>query len=484
MHPIKKHPLIIGIAIMIGLIVQAGSVQAIYSPRLSQKLSVIRQHIQESQAQNGSQTILQEIEQIQAYDDARRQAFEETGISGEARVAQEYVFNTTYDFLIQHPLDSIMMIFNYNGFNNEWISTCLRDEIWSLETVRDLVGSEMVKAYMLRDTFHGQLLQEDYAYLITQLDLLRKYGSDPTAIIHASDASGSPVDITSSKYFFGSDSAEDYYNNSYGIISNSGSCPEDEFQSAFREVVNSAKTLGTLSAGKGVEWGSIWEMAKANARIRARQWIRANQIQLTIGGEEGGQVQSLVNGGGWDKFVGNVKSQLQVAKNMVGPVTPIFDSSLYEPPPSTATAKKGVGESVCRFYYHEDNKFKDCTEDQIAQYEKCQDDEQAATDEGIRCDRFASAEEYISMGDKAQKQLALIQDNAEAKKEVETAFIYSINLSSVAENNIYLMDEALWDMNQNIKRGYEGVDKDAGAGIPTLYKEIAALSANQCANKQ
>lgn len=469
---------------MIGLVVQASNVNAIYSPRLSQQISIIRQHIQDSQAQNGGQTILEEIEQIKAYDQARRQAFEETGISGDARVAQEYIFNTTNDFLLQHPLDSILMIFNYNGYNEEWISNCLRDDIWALELVRDMVGAEMVKAYMLRDTFHGNLLFEDYKWIISHLDLLRKYGSDPTAQFEATNAFGDQVTVTSNKYFFGNDNARNYYENVFNLTSNPTGCPEGEFQEAFREVANSAQTLATLSSGQGVEWGDIWEMAEANARIRAREWIRANQITLTIGGEEGGRVDSLVKGGGWDRFVGNVKTQLRIAKNMVGPVTPWFDKSIYEPPQSTSTANVGVGESVCLFYWHEDEIFRDCSESQIEQYEKCKDDEQAAIDEGIRCDRFRTRGEFISAGDQAQRQLALIEDNKAAKKEVETAFIYSINLNSVAENSIYEIDQALWDMNQNIKRGYEAVDKEAGEGIPTLYNEIATLAANQCPNKQ
>ena len=466
-----------------GLLVQASSVHAIYSPRLSQQVATIRQHIEESQAQNGTQTVLEEIEQIKAYDQARRQTFEETGISGEARVAQEHIFNTTYDFLIQHPADGIMMIFNYNGVKDEWISNCLRDDIWALETTRDLVGAEMIKAFMLRDTFHGNLLLEDYDWIVTHLDLLRKYGSDPTAKFQATDAFGKGVELTSNKYFFGNDNARNYYEAVFDFTSNPTGCPEGEFQEAFREVANSAKTLASLGSGAGVEWGDIWSMAKANARIRAREWIRANQISLTVGGEEGGRVQSLVKGGGWDRFVGNVKTQLRIAKDMVGPVTPWFNSSLYDPPPSTATINAGVGNDVCKFYWHEDEVFRDCTEDQIEQYEKCDEDEKTAIASGIRCDRFRTAEEYISAGDKAQKQLALQEDNKAAKKEVETAFIYSINLNSVAENNIYLMDEALWDMNKAIQRGYEAVDKEAGEGIPTMYREIATLAANQCPNK-
>jgi len=68
-------------------------------------------------------------------------------------------------------------------------------------------------------------------------------------------------------------------------------------------------------------------------------------------------------------------------------------------------------------------------------------------------------------------------------EDVENAFVYSITMDSVAEQNIYEIDQILWDMNKHIQRGYEAVDKEAGEGIPTLIREVEALS-KQCANKQ
>lgn len=473
---------------MIGLTVQSNSVFALYSPRLSLQVATIRRHVQSSQAQNGTQTIIEEIEQIKAYDKAKREALEETGISGDAKMAQALVLENTLGLLLRYPFESIMMVFNFNAYNGKFISTCLRDDIWSIEALRDLVGSEMVKAYMLRDTYHGKLLQDDYMYLITNLHLLREYGSDPNADIQATDQYGEPKIIKSTHYFFGgsdavSEKTTNYYNNTYGFISNEGGCPEGEFQEAFKEVVNSAKTLATLSSGKGVEWGSssIWQMAKANARIRAREWIMANQISLTIGGEEGGRVESLVKGGGWDKFTGSFKTQLEIIKNMVGPVTPLFDKRLYQPPPSTSTAKTGMG-ADCVYYYHEDNVFRDCSENQIEEYEKCQDNEEAAENENIRCDRFRDPKEYTSITNYLAKQQALQRKNAQTKEEVETAFVYKVTMDSVAEQNIYLIDQVMWDMNMHIQRGYGDEGGPDDTSIPTLTGEIEVLSDKQCPN--
>lgn len=484
MPTIKKRLIITGLIGLIGFTFQVNSALAIYSPRLSQQAAVIRQHIRDSQAQNGKNTILEEVDQIIAYDKARREAFTETGISGDVRVAQDLIFNSTLNFLIQHPFDSLMMAFNINAVNKEIVSSCLRDDIWTLESLRDKVGAEMLKAYMLRDTLHGALLMEDYGYLTTNLDLLRKYGSNPSAKIQATDKSNKAVTITSTKYFFGTDGTDpNYYKNIPDWISDETGCPESEFQEAFREVVNSSKTLATLGSGGALDWSfrSIWSMAQANARIRAQQWIKANQLSLTVGGTVGGKTESLVKGGGLEKFVGDFKTQLQVAKNMVGPITPFYNiATNYKPP---ADANVAVGNN-CRFFRQSDGFFQVCNTEQKAQWDACRKDEITAKDKGIRCDRFRNAAESISIADKLNAQKKLEQENADALGDVENAFTYSITMDSVAEQNIYFMDEVLWDMNNNIKRGYELVGEKGGKSIPTLTTEIAALSARQCPNRQ
>lgn len=475
-----RNKWIIGCLILIGLTLRANDVLAIYSPRLSQQAALIRQHIQGSQAQNGTQSIMEEIEQIKAYDKAKREAFLETGISGNVRVAQDLIFNTTLDFLIQNPFDSLFMIFNFNAVNGEWISQCLRDDIWSLELLRDKVGAEMIKAYMLRDTFHGALLMEDYGYLTRNLDLLRKFGSDPSAEIDALDASQNPIKITSTKYFFGNNGTDpNYYKDIPAWTSNETGCPETEFQEAFREVVNASQTFATLSSGGGSEWGNIWEIAKANARIRAKQWIRANQISLTVGGESGGRVESLVKGGGVDKFVGYWKAQWKIMENMVGPVTPFIDAiTNYQPPAGTETPGTN-----CRFYRQTTGYFAVCNTEQIAQYDQCKEDKDAAEAEGIRCDRFRNAEESITMFGKLNDQARLEQERADMLEDVQNAFVYSITLDSVAEQNLLEVDQIMWDLNQNIKRGYEGVSKEAGDSIPSLTRMVSRIADIQCANK-
>jgi len=477
MQIIKKHPLIIGLIILIGLSIQTSDVNALYSPTISRGVSEIQQHILNSQAQNGNGPLLDATESVVEHDKENKEKNIETGISGRARIAQGVILAATFDFTIAHPLDSLLMVFNFETSSGTYISNCLRNDIWSLEALRDLVGVEMVKAYLVRDDVNGNILMKDYSYLVEQITLLRQYGWNPYKLL-------TPINISSNEYFFGKKPSTDPNNptlNYYSHASDSAGCPEGEFNKAINEVRNSWKTFTTLSQFNA-EWGDIWKMARTNARIRAGQWIKANQISLTLGGENGARIQSLVKGGGWDKFTGNVKTQAQILENMVGPVTPFWDFSISA---LSSLAQKTGLQKECAFYDVNTKQFIDCTEEQIELYKKCKDDDDHITaEDAVICNRFRNTQEHISIVEKVTAQQELQMENNETKKEVEQAFIYNISLDSVAEQTSYELNGILWDMNMTIKRGYEGVDKAAGQGIPTLITEIEAFSKKQCANKK
>lgn len=475
--------IIIGGFILLGLAVQSESAQALYSPKISQQVAVIRQHVLQSQAQNGTGDIFEAIQTIKSYNKAKRATFDETGIAGEARVAQDLI-RKSYEQTLSNPFDSLMMVFNFNGTTEEWISNCLRDEIWTLERLRDAVGAEMVRAYLLYDSVHGKLLEEDYRYIIGQLDLLRKYGSDPTALLPLVGEEDESSTITSNEYFFGKKTTDpdtiNFYTRKYFNSDQTG-CPDGEFEKTFESVVSSWDTLKTLSAGGGVEWGSIWSMAKANARIKARQWIKANQLSLSIGGETGANQESIIQGDGWNKFTAQLETNMRILENMIGPVTPLFDKRIWRV--HTGAVQDGV-KVECVYYNGTEKIFLTCTEEQIAQYKECKKDKAAAEASGIRCSRYVNIEEARSLSGLANKQLISEREHEAKKNEAQTAFVYAINLDSVAEQTIIDVDAIMLQMNGDIQRGYEGVDKKAGLGIPSLTKEVQFLSINQCSNKQ
>lgn len=480
-NSIKKR--FIGLFVAIGLLIQIQPAAALYSPTISRNVAKIRSHILSSQTVNGTGDLLQAINSIKAYNRLKREGGYESGLPGEARVAQELIIKQNYEQVIQNPLDSLFMVFNFNGYNDQWISNCLRNEIWGLENLRDQVGQEMVRAYLLYDPEHGTLLKQDYQYLIAELDRLKKYGADPNAALYIKNANGKLQTLSSNQYFFNTPADGEDVINMYTrkfFNSDQTSCPDGEFEQTFEQIVRSYNTLKTLSSGKGSSdgssWGSIWEMAKANAKIKARQWIQANQITLTLGKEEGARINSLVKGDGWNTFVGNVKSEVRIIENMVGSFTPLFDRKKH--------LTDGTNKSGCTYYVPEEDQYVDCQELQIKQLEQCKADKEKAFADGINCDRFKNLSESETLLGQTNDQLNVIDRNEEAKEEARTAFIYSITLDDVAEQTIYEIDGHLRLMNASIQQGYEGLGKEAGPSLPSLINEVSWVTQNQCINKQ
>jgi hypothetical protein len=473
---------ITGVMIIVGLLVGHTGVHAIWSPTISERVSQIRQHIISSRQTNGEGTLLAAVESLKKQDREDRENYQPAGLPGDFKAAQKEVFRNTYDYTLAHPLDSLMMAFNFNAVNGEIISNCLRNEIWVLEELRDMVVTEMLKAYAKLDDYHGNLLRSDYKYLLNTIYLLRHYGASPTATITTITKDGVRKEITSNEYFFGveprSPEDEEYLNYYVFTFPEKTGCPEGEFEQAFDQLINSWKVLKAMAGrtGSGAFWDfdNIWEAAESRARIRARQWITANQIGLTAGGESGARINSLVKGGGWDRFTGTVKTQLRILKDMVGPVTPLFNWENY---------KGDRRDLACTIYNSETKTFYDCQEEELADYEACQVDKKNAEAQGIPCHRFANKKEVASISTRLDKQLAAFDENKKLIDDLETSYVYNLNLNSVGEQNIYGMDRELFLLNQEIIRGYEGIGGQAGPGLPSLEKQLQVLYNNHCPNK-
>ncbi len=484
MHLLKKS-FIIGITLLLGLTLHTESVYALYSPTISNRVSLIARNIQSARTQNGAGSLLSATDSLKENDRERRAQGQVTGIPGNAKAAQSEVFEDNYNFVISHPFDALFMVFNINLVNNEIISNCLRDDIWTLEVMRDIVSQEMIKAYMMFDTYHGDLLSKDYKYLVKTIDLLRKYGSNPGAYINVIDGQGNQRSVTSNEYFFGTPGSSEtinYYVYTFEVNidgPDQSSCPEGDFEGAFEQVLRSWEVFKAMLGrfgGETWDFNNIWEVAKIRARQRARQWIQANQVSLTIGGENGARPQSLVKGGGLDRFVGSVKTQIRILKDMIGPVTPFFDWDNY-------TSGRGDIEEGCVVYDASDDEFYDCSSSDLEEYDRCKDDEDEAELAGIACDRFKDKNEVESIVTKLNNQVAAYQERGEVLEEAETAFIYNLNLNNVGEQNIYAVDQELFFLNRVIERGYEGVDRDAGPGLPSLERQLSIIYNRQCANK-
>ncbi|MDH5596658.1 MAG: hypothetical protein OEY44_01025, partial [Candidatus Peregrinibacteria bacterium] len=183
----------------------------------------------------------------------------------------------------------------------------------------------------------------------------------------------------------------------------------------------------------------------------------------------------------WDQFVGDVKTQLRVMRDLVGPVTPLWNLAIWDTTSATKDVKKV---SRCVYYDSQSGNFRNCTQKQEKEYDECRDDREEAIAKGIRCDRFRNTKEAISASQKAAAQLALQEENLQMHREAEQGLIYNLALDSVAENTIYDLDQILWETNKNIQRGYEDVHLAAGPGIPGITRKLEWLWARQCVNKQ
>jgi hypothetical protein len=470
MHVLKRNITILILTLALAL-AQPAMAHAIYSSRLAEKVSQIRSDLITARLINGTGSVQSAVESVKAQNKLNRENKTAEGIPAKATEAQRLVFDDVMRDIFSTPFDSFFMIFNLIFSTGQSISVCLRNDIWTLEDLKDLTVQEMIKAYMLYDLENGDKLIEDYKYLMANIRLLKAKGPDPNSSIRLGDEY-----MSSTEYFFGNPSSDNLYQ--FHLFSDEG-CQDGEFDRAFEQVGRSAKTLETLGTGQGADWGNIREMAEANAKRKAAQWIKANQISLSIGGKRGGNQQSLIKGGGFDKFVGSLKTELGILKNMIGPVTPLFDSAKY----ATGTGSAGLSDNgYCVYYSTTDGQWTACTVDQLKDYEICQGNDVEAK-KGINCSgyKIIGGDEYVM--DKIRDYQTASNKNEAAIQEATDIYTYSLNLSFVSDESLTFFDKKLGDINAIIKQSNEQVDEQAGKGLPSLLNIFMTLSKNHCTNK-
>ena len=483
MQILKKS--IIGFVILIGLVIQVPLAQAIYSPTISKEANLIKQHILDARQQNGAGTILSAAEKVSQQETELRKQGKAVSLPAAAVSGIGKVMWQSFKEIVTAPLDPLYMIFNIIPSTNNFVSDCLRDDIWILEDLRDSVSREMIKAYLMGDAVDGGKLEKDFDYLTQNISFLKKYGNQPEKKFLATVTEDNKLVnkyTTANEYLFGTKDNANSYTFAYPLNGSAKGCPQSDFLAAFDEVRNSWETLKVLGSGGGSDWGSIWEMAKAKARVKADQWIKANQISLTIGGKEGGDLlqlnlDSLVKGGGFDKFVGKVATEWEIAKDMVGPLVPLFSWNIY----SNDNGELSPG---CMYYYPDDGVFRACTSDQLLDYQVCINEKSTADDKkDIPCDRYKSPTEVRTVTEIVEDYQKQATEHQALMENSEKAFVYHMQLNGVGESNITAMDIKLSAINTEIRRGFEAVDSKSGSGLPTLYNKLAQLYKKHCPNK-
>ena len=409
MHFLRFRKIIGIVSIVILLIAQAPSAYALYSPTLNQEVAQIKQNIQKAKKNNGVGTY------AQAYDKAEqnnRQPNQELVDLYKNSISTTIIKSLTYSLL-----DSLSLIAGRWIGTGTWISNCLRDDIWELQSLQEQVLNELLKSALLGDHANASLLWKDYQYL-----LYRIQGGEM-------EVDGKTVKITSLKY--------DYKNGNIWFPESQNfyiECPSQELTQiwdAFKKALDSFRSLGTGTIELG-SFGSLAEKAEKRAKIRAQQWIKANQLTLTLGGKEGSNPRSLVSGPGLAGLAADIKTEMDFAKSYGELIFSNTWKSLTYVPESIV----GIGKLALH---------------------------------GLGIKDYADS--YTKAHD--AKQLAI--------EQMEVAIVLNLSLNNVSEESLKEIDQTLFKINGIIKDAVN--TKDAPANLKTLCEKTKMVPTLQCKNK-
>ena len=289
---------IIIIILIFTLFMQAPVANAIFSPTLSTEVSQIKSDIREARRQNGVGNALNAVEKM-----------DKAGLSASyymyTNAIKEFIFNSLGNAF----LEGFSLLINYWVESGEFITNCLRDDIWELQALQEEVLNELFKAALLLDTENSSILWKDF----NDIEIWLR-GGEVTIGEEDVFIDGVLKDYTNTSLWFPGD-LPNYY-----VV-----CPYGEFKEAWRDLKLSFDQLIRTFAGDTLSgWGSLKEAAKKRAKARAGKWIAANQLTFTLGGEDGSNPKSLLKGPGLDGFVADFKTEWEYVKEygkMVGDST-------------------------------------------------------------------------------------------------------------------------------------------------------------------
>jgi len=304
------------------LVTQARATYAIYSPRVSQEIAKIKMHIKTSKERNGFMSLEEVWKNVAAANKAlkeQKQAFGTPGKYIQYQKEQKLLLlkNLTFSFF-----NDIALLFG--SFSDlGWYSACLRDDVWTLQALQEEVTKEMYKAALLSDHQNADILWNDYKllYAIINGGVFQATKDGKVVVSKEYKEKGLMWESKDTAFWFGEGDVHNYYVD----------CPYGELTQAVKEVVNSFwNIVDTFSSGGegGLFAGGLAEMAAAaqkRAKLRASNWIAANQLKVTFGGQQGGNPRSLIQG-----FEKNVVAELRTygdyIKGFAKEIKPTFDT--------------------------------------------------------------------------------------------------------------------------------------------------------------
>ena len=205
-------------------------------------------------------------------------------------------------------------------------------------------------------------------------------------------------------------------------------------------------------------------MAQARARARAAEWVAANQLKLTIGGPEGGGPTSLSALIGKEGFsgLGNIfKTEWQIAKAIVGPITPLYDGSVLDI----------FSDNPCVIYQVDNQGWRACS-----------DEEQQQLSAG-KCDRCRNRFADRTPGTIAEDLQARLNEQSTKLGEAQTAIEFNLDFNTLSDSNTYELERQLNQINGIIKSSSESFGAKAGKGLVALCNQVRSILLNHCKNK-
>ncbi len=299
------------VLIAILLLQQAPAANAIFSPTLSSEVSVMKAHVREARRQNGVGSFLNALEKAaQASKELKAQG-KASGLPGMFYLYMDLVKELILNSLGSAFRDGFALLINRWPESGEFISNCLRDDIWELQALQEEILNELIKSTLLMDVVNTDILWADYQKLERWLKggevVVKINGEEQTAEftgLKGDPETGRGGYRETSLLFPGG--LQNYYVD----------CPYGEFTEAWRDLKLSFDQLITTFSGDTLsDWGSLLEMAKKRAKSRAKKWIAANQLSLTLGGEKGGSPRSLLNGPGVEGLAADVQTEWEFVKD-------------------------------------------------------------------------------------------------------------------------------------------------------------------------
>lgn len=371
---------------------------AIYSPYITSEISLVKANIIQARQVHG----------VFNFGDLLRERSDFINI-GLYSYFFESVGRTIANGLVDGFLDGFALFFGINPKDGKLITTCLRDDVWELQALQEEVLNELFKTALLGDFDLSTRLSNDY-------DLLEEIingNKDKKAKRLRRTVNGQEVELeteglqtdyelTASWFPPGT---QNYYIN----------CPYGEFTQAFQQLVNSVQTLGGFTRPYT---GSLKEAAIQNAKRRAEQWIAANQLTLTLGGEAGSNPKSLVRGPGLDGLSGDLRTEWEYIKE--------YGDLVFVSPFRDFESRSPEVADVVDFY------------------------------------------------EKAQKSKTL------AVGQAQNALRYRLTLQDTGEENLKALDQALFEINQEIQRAF--TTNSSPANAKTFCEQIRTVARTQCKN--